>query len=72
MRQDEELNDQRSELTPDDVGQLRNEVYGAGVPYCTQVAHRAAEYRHRDIIDNLPDEIAQLAIWRRYVSPSWQ
>lgn len=63
---------QRSNLTPDDVGQLRNEVYTACVAYWTQVAYWVAEYRQGDAIGDVPDGITRLAIWRRYVGPTWQ
>jgi hypothetical protein len=53
--------------------QLRNDVYRACGTVWTWVGYWAAEYRDADNgVGPVPDDIAQLKLWQRYIGPTWQ
>jgi hypothetical protein len=63
---------EQSPKTPANRRQLHTEVYNACGPVWTWVALWAAEYRDVDGVGPVPDDIAELKIWQRYIGPAWQ
>jgi len=63
---------ERSSRAPIDIKRLKDDVYAACTPLWTWVAYWAAEYREGDEVSEVPEEIARLKVWQRYVGPTWQ
>jgi|SRR5271166_511207 len=63
---------EQSRREPIDIKRLKDDVYAACTPLWTWVAFWAAEYREGSEISGVPEEIARLKVWQRYVGPTWQ
>ncbi len=63
---------EQSRREPIDIKRLKDDVYAACTPLWTWVAFWAAEYREGSEISEVPEEIARLKVWQRYVGPTWQ
>ena len=66
---------EQSSLAPVDIKRLKDDVYAACTPLWTWVAYWAAEYREGSEISEIgevPEQIARLKVWQRYVGPTWQ
>ena len=66
---------EQSRREPIDIKRLKDDVYAACTPLWTWVAFWAAEYREGSEISEIgevPEEIARLKVWQRYVGPTWQ
>jgi hypothetical protein len=63
---------ERSTREPIDIKRLKDDVYAACIPLWTWIACWAAAYREGNEISEVPDEIARLKVWQRYVGPTWQ
>ena len=63
---------EQSTREPIDIKRLKDDVYAACIPLWTWVAYWAAGYREGNEISEVPEEIARLRVWQRYVGPTWQ
>ena len=66
---------EQSSLAPVDIKRLKDDVYAACTPLWTWVAYWTAEYREGSEISEIgevPEQIARLKVWQRYVGPTWQ
>jgi hypothetical protein len=63
---------EQSTREPIDIKRLKDDVYAACIALWTWVAYWAAAYREGNEISEVPEEIARLKVWQRYVGPTWQ
>jgi hypothetical protein len=62
---------QTSALTPQDIDQLRDDVYNACAAFWTWMAYWSAQFRDGVELADVGPDIAELALWKRYVGPTW-
>jgi hypothetical protein len=66
---------EQSNREPIDIKRLKDDVYAACDALWSWVAYWAAQYRQggeNSVIGEVPEEIARLEVWQRYVGPTWQ
>ena len=61
----------RFQVSPQNVRELRDEVYAACMHFWTSVAYWAAQLRQDDAIADVPPDVTQLEAWQRYVGDAW-